>query len=289
MTRKIEFRTLNKRNETNADEIDGKKIVAGVIPYNVKSQRMALQYSDCEYEMLLPSVFKKTLADNADVYCNYAHDDLSILGNTKSGTLQLDNREDGLHFTIELDPDNEIAMRAYSTIKRQDCNTLSFEFYPYDWYEEDGVCMLRSAKLIAISLCVINPAYQEADAETISDRGLNEMQKITRAIENKELDLSNPDTLNEVKKLLNQIQKALQGEEPKEEVREDEKKEEVADDKAQDEAKSEEPKVETPEQSNDTQTGETKSDEDEADDDLEKQKQLEKIQKELEKELSESL
>lgn len=285
MTRKIEFRTLNKRNETNADEIDGKKIVAGVIPYNVKSQKMDLQYSDCQYEMLLPSVFNKTLADHADVYCNYAHDDLSILGNTKSGTLQLDNREDGLHFTIELDPDNEIAMRAYSTIKRQDCNTLSFEFYPYDWYEEDGVCMLRSAKLIAISLCVINPAYQEADAETISDRGIDAMHKITRAIENKELDLSNPETLNEVKKLLEQIQKALpQVEEPKEEVREE--KEADKEDEAKSNAETEK-QDETSEQEKNTPTEEPKQEEQADEEDFEKQKQLEEIQKELEKELSE--
>lgn len=280
MTRKIEFRTVNKKAETNADEIDGKKIIAGVIPYNSKSQRMSLGYSDCEYEMLSPTVFKKTLADKADVYVNYAHDDMAILGNTKSGTLKLQNRDDGLYFTLELDPENEIAMRAYSTIKRNDCNTLSFEFYPYDWIEEDGVCVLRSAKLLAISLCVINPAYKETDTETIRSRGISEMEKITRALENKEIDITEPETLEQVVKMINEIKKQVEEVESKFKSNQPAEKE-IDTAETVEPAKTDE-QVEAPEQPKDIPAEETKPEVD-----VEKQKELEEIQKEIEKELSE--
>ena len=60
MKRKIEYRTTSKDVQAEAKEQDGKKIISGVIPYNSKSQRMSLGYSDCEFEMLLPSVFNKT-------------------------------------------------------------------------------------------------------------------------------------------------------------------------------------------------------------------------------------
>nr|DAI32684.1 MAG TPA: prohead serine protease [Caudoviricetes sp.] len=273
MKRKIEYRTTPKEVQAEAKEKDGKKVIFGNIPYNSKSQRMYLGYSDCEFEMLLPSVFNKTLADKADVYANYAHDDLAVLGNTKSGTLQLENRDDGLHFILELG-DSDIANRCYDTIKRGDCNGVSFEFLPYDWVEENGIAMLRSAKLIAISLCVINPAYLETSTETIMERGIIEMEKIRRAIETKEIDLLNPETLEQVKKLLEEIKAALSIE------RQIDKEPETKDSE-----KANEPKAETPEQpKNDTQTEEVKSKETEPD--PEQLKKLEELQKELEKELS---
>ena len=273
MKRKIEYRTTPKEVRAEVKEQDGKKVIFGNIPYNSKSQRMYLGYSDCEFEMLLPSVFNKTLADKADVYANYAHDDLAVLGNTKSGTLQLENRDDGLHFILELG-DSDIANRCYDTIKRGDCNGVSFEFLPYDWVEENGIAMLRSAKLIAISLCVINPAYLETSTETIMERGIIEMEKIRRAIETKEIDLLNPETLEQVKKLLEEIKAALSIE------RQIDKEPETKDSE-----KANEPKAETPEQpKNDTQTEEVKSKETEPD--PEQLKKLEELQKELEKELS---
>lgn len=273
MKRKIEYRTTPKEVQAEAKEQDGKKVIFGNIPYNSKSQRMYLGYSDCEFEMLLPSVFNKTLADKADVYANYAHDDLAVLGNTKSGTLQLENRDDGLHFILELG-DSDIANRCYDTIKRGDCNGVSFEFLPYDWVEENGIAMLRSAKLIAISLCVINPAYLETSTETIMERGIIEMEKIRRAIETKEIDLLNPETLEQVKKLLEEIKTALSIE------RQIDKEPETKDSE-----KANELKAETPEQpKNDTQTEEVKSKETQPD--PEQLKKLEELQKELEKELS---
>lgn len=284
MKRSIEKRATKETTASVIENQDGKKIVEGVIPYNKKSQRMSLGYSDCEFEMLLPSVFNKTIADKADVYCNYAHDDLAILGNTKSGTLQLENQDDGLHFTLELDPDNEIAMRAYSTIKRGDCNTLSFEFYPFDWIEEQGVCKLRSAKLTAISLCVINPAYLDTDTQTITERNLEEMDKIKRAIETKELDLENPETLEKVKELLEQIQTAINPEPQKDSVDEP-KEDKPQDEQTEKQAEPEKAEVETPTpQSQDTDKAEDT--EPEKDEDAEKKAELERIQKELEQELN---
>lgn len=284
--KELEQRTITKKAETRADESDGKKVVAGVIPYNVESQEMFLGYSFCSREKLAPTVFNKTLGDKADVYCNYAHNDEAILGNTKSGTLALENRDDGLHFTVELDPGNEIAMRAYSTIKRGDCTTLSFEFYPFEWEEnkETDVCTLKSAKLRAISLCVIDPAYTETSSETIRSRSMKEMEKLTRAFQKREIDVSDKETLAQIKALLTEISNALPKDEPQEKQKEEPKEE--PDSKPQ-----EKPQPETKSNRDEPspQPESTKTDEQDKDDeeDTEKKKQLEELQKELEEELSE--
>ena len=208
---------------------------------------------------------------------------MAILGNTKSGTLQLENRDDGLHFILELG-DSDIANRCYDTIKRGDCNGVSFEFYPYDWTEENGIAMLRSAKLTAISLAVINPAYLETNTETVNQRGILDMEKIRRAIETKEIDLTNEETLEQVKKLLEEIKAALSAEKQTD-TADKEPEEKPAETKEPE--KADEPKVETPEQpETDTQTEETKSEETEPD--PEQQKKLEELQREIEKELSDN-
>ena len=144
--------------------------------------------------------------------------------------------------------------------------------------------MLRSAKLTAISLAVINPAYLETNTETVNQRGILDMEKIRRAIETKEIDLTNEETLEQVKKLLEEIKAALPAEKQKD-TADKEPEEKPAETKEPE--KADEPKVETPEQpETDTQTEETKSEETEPD--PEQQKKLEELQREIEKELSDN-
>lgn len=265
-------------------EENGKRYINGFIPYNSKSQRMSLGYSDCQYEMLMPSVFNKTLADKSNVYANFSHDSNKILGSTKAGTLELENTETGLKCRC-LVPDTSWGNDAWEIINRGDVTTMSFEFYVYDWVEEDGISLLRSAKLEAVSFAVAEPAYTETEsfAETISERGINDMEKIRRAIENKELDLSNAEILEQVKRLLEEIKAALPAEKKADEEKQPE--ENIAEPKENE--KAEEPKVETPEQpKDDTPAEDTESKEPEVD--PEQQKKLDELRKEIEKELSDN-
>ena len=156
---------------------DGSHVVEGLIPYGALSVEMWLGYSDCNREKLEAGCFADWIAKN-DVYANYAHDSTLVLGNTKSGTLTLNDKDDGLHFLLALG-ESDVAKRCFDTIKRGDCETLSFEFYPREWTIKDDVCILQKADLSAISLCVINPAYAETESQTIrSKRSTMDEKKI---------------------------------------------------------------------------------------------------------------
>ena len=160
-----------------AQSEDGSHVVEGLIPYGALSVETRLGYSDCSREKLEAGCFADWIAKN-DVYANYAHDSTLVLGNTKSGTLTLDDKADGLHFSLTLG-ESDVATRCYDTIKRGDCDTLSFEFYPREWTEKDGVTTLKRADLFAISLCVINPAYTDTQSQTIrSKRSTMDEQKL---------------------------------------------------------------------------------------------------------------
>lgn len=184
---------LEKR-EINAKisdiKTDNERTIEGFIPYDTKSERMYLGYTtDAEKEVITRTAFNKPLGDKSQVFLNYNHDSSLILGSTRSGTLRLENRDDGLHFKCDL-PDTDIGNRAYQTIKRGDVSTLSFEFYPRDFEIKDGVSFIRSAQLEAISCCVPFPAYTETDCfasfRSICEKRSIDLEQVEQAIkENK--------------------------------------------------------------------------------------------------------
>jgi HK97 family phage prohead protease len=131
----LEKRAINvDLSNVQVNDTEGAKYITGIIPYNSKSQRMFLGYCGSDYEVISPTAFNKTLADKAEVYANFAHDDLAIFGNTRSGTLELTNTENGLICRCKL-PDSDIGKRAFETVNRGDCRQMSFEFVPYNWIE----------------------------------------------------------------------------------------------------------------------------------------------------------
>lgn len=167
----------SRAKSLRATDENGAHVVSGVIPYNSVSEEMWVGYCEASREKLQAGCFADWISNN-DVYANYAHDETLILGNTKSGTLTLEDKDDGLHFLLALG-ESDVAKRCFDTIKRGDCETLSFEFYPREWTIKDDICILQKADLMAISLCVINPAYAETESQTIrSKRSTMNEQKI---------------------------------------------------------------------------------------------------------------
>lgn len=241
---------LEKRN-INTQIGESNRTIQGVIPYESKSQRMYLGYTtDAEYEVLERTAFNKTLGDKRRVYMNYNHDDNCILANTKSGTLKLENRDDGLHFTAEL-PDTDIGNRAYQTIKRGDCDTLSFEFYVRDYEIRDNISYVKSCQLEAISCCVINPAYESTNVHSLrcvlSQRNID-VDELTDAIENNKVNESVEKLANALNKLI-ESNKSAEQPKPEDPVTESEaaETEQPKDTPVQntpDEVKNPEPKVE---------------------------------------------
>ena len=286
-----EIRSIKLDNVTAQKDGDIRYIY-GKIPYNTKSQKMYIGYSDCRFEKLDRNVFHKTLGDKSNVFANYSHDQSKILGSTKSNTLELEDKEDGLYIRCKV-PNTSWGNDTWEVISRGDVTTMSFEFIPYDWVDDqvEDTVTLRSAKLEAVAFCVAEPAYLETDSYASFRKRNIDLEKLSEAIDEGKV-------TEDVKKLAKTLNDLIAKEEErvkeKEEKEEKEEKpeaelEEVKEEKEpsnKEELNKEQPKVEEKavekEQSADTPNNDTKT---ETEVDEEYKKKLEQL-KNLEKELS---
>ena len=270
-----EIRSIKLEN-VSANEDGGTRYIYGKIPYNTKSQKMYIGYSDCRFEKLDRNVFHKTLGDKSNVFANYSHDQNKILGSTKSNTLELEDKEDGLYIRCKV-PNTTWGNDTWEVISRGDVTTMSFEFIPYDWVDDkiEDTVTLRSAKLEAVAFCVAEPAYLETDSYASFRKRNIDLEKLSEAIDEGKV-------TEDVKKLAKTLNDLISKEE--ERVKEEEKKE--AEPEAKLEEVKEQPKVEEKavekEQSEDTPNNDTKT---ETEVDEEYKNKLEQL-KDLEKELS---
>ena len=293
-----EIRSI-KLDNVSAQEDGDIRYIYGKIPYNTKSQKMYIGYSNCRFEKLDRNVFHKTLGDKSNVFANYSHDQSKILGSTKSNTLELEDKEDGLYIRCKV-PNTSWGNDTWEVISRGDVTTMSFEFIPYDWVDDqvEDTVTLRSAKLEAVAFCVAEPAYLETDSYASFRKRNIDLEKLSEAIDEGKVteDVKKlAKTLNDlIAKEEERVKEEKQEEKPEaelEEIKEQPKVEEKAkEEKAKEEKepdnKEEQPKVEEKavekEQSADTPNKDTKT---ETEVDEEYKSKLEQL-KNLEKELS---
>lgn len=271
-----EIRSI-KLDNVSAQEDGDIRYIYGKIPYNTKSQKMYIGYSNCRFEKLDRNVFHKTLGDKSNVFANYSHDQSKILGSTKSNTLELEDKEDGLYIRCKV-PNTSWGNDTWEVISRGDVTTMSFEFIPYDWVDDqvEDTVTLRSAKLEAVAFCVAEPAYLETDSYASFRKRNIDLEKLSEAIDEGKV-------TEDVKKLAKTLNDLIAKEE--ERVKEEKEKQEKEPEAELEEIK-EQPKVEEKavekEQSADTPNNDTKT---ETEVDEEYKKKLEQL-KNLEKELS---
>ena len=270
-----EIRSIKLDNVT-AQEDGDIRYIYGKIPYNTKSQKMYIGYSNCRFEKLDRNVFHKTLGDKSNVFANYSHDQSKILGSTKSNTLELEDKEDGLYIRCKV-PNTSWGNDTWEVISRGDVTTMSFEFIPYDWVDDEveDTVTLRSAKLEAVAFCVAEPAYLETDSYASFRKRNIDLEKLSEAIDEGKV-------TEDVKKLAKTLNDLIAKEE--ERVKEEKAKEEVKPEAELEEVK-EQPKVEEKavekEQSADTPNNDTKT-ETEVDEEYKyKLEQLINLEKEL--------
>ena len=288
-----EIRSI-KLDNVSAQEDGDIRYIYGKIPYNTKSQKMYIGYSNCRFEKLDRNVFHKTLGDKSNVFANYSHDQSKILGSTKSNTLELEDKEDGLYIRCKV-PNTSWGNDTWEVISRGDVTTMSFEFIPYDWVDDEveDTVTLRSAKLEAVAFCVAEPAYLETDSYASFRKRNIDLEKLSEAIDEGKV----TEDVKKLAKTLNDLiakeEERVKEEKAKEEKEPDNKEEQPkVEEKAKEEKEPEEeqnkeqPKVEEKavekEQSEDTPNKDTKT---ETEVDEEYKNKLEQL-KDLEKELS---
>jgi HK97 family phage prohead protease len=164
---KNEYRNFSvKEARAEIKEQEGKRYLVGKIPYESLSQDLG-----GFKETIKRGAFNKTLQDGADVRALVNHDDSRILGRIKNGTLQLEDREDGLYCTVELG-NQSYANDLWESIQRDDVNTLSFGFRTIKdtWTKDSGrqqTRYLNEVQLLEVSFGVVFPAYEATDSQAV--------------------------------------------------------------------------------------------------------------------------
>lgn len=150
--------------DVRAAEGEGRTITGTAAVYNAQSLDLG-----GFREVILPGAFTKTLSETGTKKAYWNHNSDRVLGSTKSGTLRLQEQEDGLHF--EIDPP-AWADEHMESIRRGDVDQMSFGFRTIKdrWGQTSDGKVLR--ELIEVQLFEVSPvampAYPQTDAQARS-------------------------------------------------------------------------------------------------------------------------
>lgn len=164
-----EYRTFAAAADFKADESEGnaKKLAGYFVRYNEAAQAKPYDY----YEKIIPGVFKDSLG-SSDIRCLYNHNNDFVLGRQSAGTLELEDREDGLFGTVTINEADTDALNVYERVKRGDITGCSFgAWVDEEEMVEDGELTLfemRRAELIEVSITPF-PFYPTTTMEVAAD------------------------------------------------------------------------------------------------------------------------
>ncbi|WP_257219525.1 HK97 family phage prohead protease [Paenibacillus sp. LK1] len=119
-----ETRALPVALEIRADEESGKRTITGSIKYDTDSNEMRDWYGDTFVEQIASGAFADSIK-NRGVVGLWSHDTSQVLGNTKSGTLRLNDGSTELRFELDI-PDTTVGNDAWALIQRGDVDGMSF-------------------------------------------------------------------------------------------------------------------------------------------------------------------
>lgn len=109
-------------SQFRARESEGKRYIDGYFAVFGDTYQMW----DGASESIDPGAFDGQL--DGDVRCLIDHESRLVLGRTTAGTLELDVDDHGLHFRVEINPDDTDATNLYARVQRGDVSQCSFGF-----------------------------------------------------------------------------------------------------------------------------------------------------------------
>lgn len=123
MMRELEVRATRRPVEVRAaTDAAGPGIVGRAIVYGAYSRNLG-----GFVEMVEPGFVRQTITDGADVMCRLEHDTSRLLGRTMSGTLRLDDNDEGLDYDVDV-PDTTYGRDLLVSAGRGDIPYSSFAF-----------------------------------------------------------------------------------------------------------------------------------------------------------------
>lgn len=117
-------------------------------------------------ETIRPGAFRKTLEEKPDIRALWNHDTNYVLGRTKSGSLELEEDENGLRVRISM-ADTSQTRYFHDTIRRGDVDGMSFGFRTIkDAWEKPSDGTTPTRELVEVELFEVSPTAFPAYPET---------------------------------------------------------------------------------------------------------------------------
>lgn len=130
-------------------------------------------------ERIKPGTFARALQENQEVVALFDHETHNLLGRTSAGTLELEEDDAGLRYTITT-ADTTIARDVVENIRAGNLQGSSFAFVARKetWEENEAGEAIRTLEDVDLYDVgpVVNPAYEGTSAEA-AERGATRLQK----------------------------------------------------------------------------------------------------------------
>lgn len=140
--------------------VSNRRLVGVAAPFNTETRIADFR------ELIRPGAFTKSLQSGRDILCLRDHDTSVLLGRTKTQTLELEERADGLHYSVKL-PDTQAGRDLLALAERGDLGGVSFGFQAVNEHWDKDLRELQEVELHEISIVQAWPAY---DQTTVSLR-----------------------------------------------------------------------------------------------------------------------
>jgi HK97 family phage prohead protease len=169
--------------ELRVDETDGKNRITGLaVPYNQPSEMMW----DFR-EIFKPGAFKESLTGDGDMFANVEHESRMKLGRRSVGTLEFQEKRDGLYATVTL-PNTTLGRDTLEEVRGGLLDAMSIEFTePTETFKGKGENIIREiskAKLLGVALTSF-PAYRQTVGKLV-ERSLAEYRSTIETDESAE-------------------------------------------------------------------------------------------------------
>lgn len=157
----LELRAVDGEEEDGTPKIEGYAAVFNSLSVEMWGFR----------ERIAPGAFTETL-ENDDIRSLWNHNSDFVLGRVKSGTLALEEDDEGLRFEVQ-PPDTQWGRDALTSVRRGDVDQASFMFrtLKHDWSIDENEQLIRT--LLKVKLYEVSPVtFPAYPATQVSARGL---------------------------------------------------------------------------------------------------------------------
>ena len=153
---------ISRRDISTAQSMEGRTLSGVATVYGAQSREIS-EHGRTFTERIAPGAFGESV--RGDIKLLYNHDPRMPLARTRSGTLALEDRSDGLHYTATL-PETTLGNDVRELIQRGDLSgEMSFGFYVTrdSWNKSRTERTVHEARLVEISV-VVDAAYPQTSS-----------------------------------------------------------------------------------------------------------------------------